>query len=311
MSHIPPAAANILKALCSYHFLTKPQMVELGLARSVGSLDNHALLYLAPKRDKQTGQEVIPKGKRKSAFLCRSLTYGLRDDTDKPGKNHFMYYLTPAGLDRAYWELEPDFRQGKNDLQPDTLWIPSEHERLSNDYHHRRHYVSAHIAVRQWAARVGAKIDFWHHYYQSDPHRPKLHGRPPSINRVHWEETKRQDATPDGLLGITYQGKSRLFVLELHHRTPTKLVTEQLYRDFRAGRAIRAKFIDYPVASDPFVLSVFTDANDQRNAQTHVLAQRTFDPVAKGLLFTSVPELSEHFAEAWVYADGSPSRVFQ
>ena len=76
MSHLPPAAIRILRALCYYHYLTKPQMVELGLAKSVGGLDNHAMPFLAPKRDKQTGAEIIPKGKRKSAYLCHSLTYG-------------------------------------------------------------------------------------------------------------------------------------------------------------------------------------------------------------------------------------------
>lgn len=293
MTHLPPAATNILRALCYFHYLTKPQMVELGLAKTVGSLDNHAMPYLAPKRDKQTGKELIPKGQRKSAFLCHSLTYGLRDETDKPGKNHFMYYLTQAGLDRAYWEFEAEFQNNDGDLQTHDLWIPSEHEQLSNDYHHRRHYVSAHIAIRQWAARVGAKIDFWQHYYQADPDRPKLHGRPPSVNRVAWDEPGRKFCTPDGLLGITHEGKSRLYVLELHHRTPTKLVVDQLYRNFRAARAIRAKYPDYQTDNDPYVLSVFTDPADLAAVKRQVGANEVFNAVRRGVVFAGHKNLPE------------------
>lgn len=291
MSHLPPAAVKILRALCSYHYLTKPQMVELGLAKSVASLDNHAMPYLAAKRDKKTGKEVVPKGRRKNSFLCQSLTYGLLDNSDKPGKNHYMYYLTQAGLDRAYWEFESEFQNSVGDLQAYNVWIPAEHDSLSNDYHHRRHYVSAHIAIRQWAEQVGARIDFWQHYYQADPKRPKIHGRPPSVNRVLWDEAGRKYCTPDGLFGITYKGKSRIYILELHHRTPTKLVVEQLYRDFRAARMIREKFSDYLTKSDPYVLSVFTDKADLIPVKKQVDTAAVFEPVRAGLIFAEIPTL--------------------
>lgn len=292
MTHLPPAAIKILRALCYFHYLTKPQMVELSLAKSVGSLDNHAMPYLAPKRDNQTGQEILPKGKRKSAFLCDSLAYGLRDMNDKPGKNHFMYYLTQAGLDRAYWEFEAEFQNSDGDLQADDLWIPSPHEQLSNDFHHRRHYVSAHIAIRQWAARVGAKIDFWQHYYQADPNRPKLHGRPPSRNRLVWDDMGRKHCTPDGILGVTHEAKSRIYILELHHRTPTKLVIDQIYRNFRAARAVKEMFPEYPTDSDPYVWSVFTDTADLKAVERQIDSSRVFDAVRQGLILKTISNLS-------------------
>lgn len=292
MTHLPPAAIKILKALCHYNYLTKPQLVDLGLAKSVGSLDNHAMPFLAPRRDVQTGQEIIPKGKRKSAYLCHSLTYGLRDLDDKPSKNHFMYYLTQAGLDRAYWEFEAELQSEGGDLHADTLWIPSEHDELSNDYHHRRHYVSAHIAIRQWATQAGATIDFWQHYYQADQNRPNLHGRPPSTNRVAWDETGRKHCTPDGIFGITQNGRSRIYMLELHHRTPTKLVIDQVYRDFRAASAIRAKFSGYQTQSDPFVFLVFTDPGDLRVVKRKIDTDTVFDSVRNGWPHSTLENLS-------------------
>lgn len=296
MMHLPPAAIKILRALCYFHYLTKPQMVELGLAKSVASLDNHAMPFLAPRRDKTTGKEVLPKGRRKSSFLCQSLTYGLLDNSDKAGKNHYMYYLTQAGLDRAYWEFEDEFENEGGDLQAKDLWIPAEHDSLSNDYHHRRHYVSAHIAIRQWADKVGATIDFWQHYYQADPKRPKVHGRPPSINRVMWDEQNRKYCTPDGLLGITHEGKSRIYILELHHKTPTKLVVDQLYRDFRASQIIREKFADYPTKNDPFVLSTFVKSDELTATKTRLESNRLFKPVRKGWLSCSLDTLPDYLA---------------
>jgi hypothetical protein len=233
---------------------------------------------------------MLPKGRRRSSFLCQSLTYGLLDNSDKPGKNHSMYYLTQAGLDRAYWEFEVEF-QGESGLQANKLWIPTEHNSLSNDYHHRRHYVSAHIAIRQWVAKVGAKVDFWQHYYQANPKRPKIHGRPPSVNHVLWDQGGDKYCTPDGLLGVTYEGKSRIYILELHHRTPTKLVLDQLYRDFRAAPAIRNKFPSYTVTSDPYLLSAFTDPMDKGAVQKQVDKTPAFAAVRTGLIFADVQTL--------------------
>lgn len=311
MQHLPPASLKILKALCNFHYLTKPQMVELGLAKSVGSLDNHALPYLAPIRDKSTGQEVIPKGKRKTAFYCRSLRYGQRDPSEKLGKQHYMYYLTKAGLDRVYWEFQDEFLSGAGDLQYNNLWIPSPKDTLSNDYHHRRLYVSTHIAIRQWAKQAGAKIDFFTHDYQGDPSRPRLHGKPPSVNQVVWDKSGGKSAKPDGIICLTYRGKSRIFVLELHHRTPTKLVIDQLYRNFCAAKAIRAKFPDFSVNNDPYVLSVHATPNTQKAVMGRVLSSNVFEQVQNGLFFALLANLNQKFDSAWAYANGEPVTLFR
>ncbi|MEP1522621.1 hypothetical protein [Ascidiaceihabitans sp.] len=108
-----------------------------------------------------------------------------------------------------------------------------------------------------------------------------------------WDETGQKFCTPDGLLGITYQGKSRIYVLELHHRTPTKLVVDQLYRNFRAARVIGAKFSDYPTGSDPYVLSVFTNQAELAAVKRRLDGNDVFETVQRGLISCSMTELTD------------------
>ncbi|MEP3892428.1 MAG: hypothetical protein ABJN52_00275 [Litorimonas sp.] len=74
-------------------------------------------------------------------------------------------------------------------------------------------------------------------------------------------------------------------MLELHHRTPTKLVVGQLYRNFRAAPAIQAKFPSYHTGSDPYVMSIFLDANDLEAVERRVDNSELFSAVRKGLSF--------------------------
>jgi len=281
MISLSPASIRILRALGIYHYLTKPQMLELGLARSVASLDNHAIKPLVPK-----------VGAKSSEKLCDRLTYGLRDTDERPGKNHFLYYLTEVGLDRLCWEFADELESSVGDLREDTLWVPAPQESLSNDFHHRRHYVSLHIALRKWAAEVGATIDFWTHYYQSYHSKPVARGRPPSINRLIWDKTTKKTCTPDGILGITYRGQSRIYLVELHHKTPTAQIVDQLYRNFRAAQAVKAKFPDYPLTHDPYVLSVFTNPEDMKAVQERIKCEQAFDAVRQGLHMTTLDQVA-------------------
>ncbi len=295
--HLPPASLRILKALCYFHYLTKPQMVQLGLAKSVASLENHALIGLAPPRDPETGDELTTTGRRLSSYVCGTIRRGNRDPGEKPGKQHYLYYLTQAGLDRVYHEYEDEFLADGGDLRFDDIWIPKPKDALSNEFHHRREYVSVHIAIRQWAADVGATIDFWTHDYQGDPKRPHQRGRPPSINLVTWDVAQSKQVKPDGIFGLTYRGVSRLFVLELHHRSSTAQVVDQLYRNFCASEAILTK-TGYQTPFDPFVLSTHTHEPTRKAVEKKVRIDPIFADVRLGLRQCSVSAVAETLSQA-------------
>lgn len=117
--------------------------------------------------------------------------------------------------------------------------------------------------------------------------------------------------TPDGLCGITHNGKSRLFVVEMHRHTETKRVIDQLYRNKRADAAIRAKFPEYETTNDPIVLSIYTKPEIMRAAQKRVATNPSFAPVLKGLFFASLEDLKTGFDDAWRYADNMPATLFK
>lgn len=282
--HLPPASLKVLRALATYHYLTKPQMVQLGLAKSVASLDNHALVGLAPPRDPATGDETIPRGKRANSHLCGTIRRGNRDPGERPGKQHYLYYLAQAGLDRLYWEYEEEFLNAPPGERIEDVWIPSPKDALSNEFHHRREYVSLHIAIRQWAEANDATIDFFNHDYQGDPKRPSIRGRPPSINLVTWDEATGAQVKPDGILGMTHKGVSRLYIVELHHRTPTKQIVEQLYRDFRAAPAIVSR-LGYSSCHDPYIVSAHMCPSILERTKRRILSHRNFNAVGRGIKF--------------------------
>lgn len=301
LPRIPAASTKILRELCYFNFLNNTQMVLLGISKSEPSLGVHALPPLAPRRDKN-GDEHIPRGKRRSDYLCGTYRYANSDPKEKGTKQRYVYYLTPAGLEYAKWKFADEFEEVE-------VWVPPDQEELSNDFFHRRDYVTAHILLRQWARQSGAELDFFTHYYRGDPaHRGR--GRPPSINQVKCDDRRWKTATPDGLLGLTHKGRSRLFVLELHRRTETRKVVEQIYRNFKAMDAINVRFADYPTQNDPFMLSVFSDPGDMPRVKKMVRETRAFDPVLKGLMFASLDELGREFASAWAYADNRTANLF-
>jgi len=301
-TRIPPASLEVLKALSFFHYLNNDQLVELGIAKSDHSLNAHALRYLVPRRDK-TGNVVLDKSKQKAKYLCNNLKYGNKEAAKKGVKLPYLHFMTQRGKDYLYWACE-------DELTYDDIWFPKPKEALTNDYFHRTNYVSTHIYIRRWAQIAGAEIDFATHDYQADPNKPPARGRPASINEIIWDQANNKEAKPDGIFGIDHKGKKRVFLVELHRTTQTKLVVEQLYRNFRAGPAIRAKFHDYPVANDPFILSVHDKPGVLKATRKRVMETPAFDPVRKGVLFAQLEDLRAGFADAWTYADGSPVPLF-
>ena len=122
---------------------------------------------------------------------------------------------------------------------------------------------------------------------------------------VTWDPVTRAQAKPDGLLGLTHNGVSKLYVVELRHRTPTKLVIQQLYRDFRASSAILEK-TGYQTPFDPFVLSVHIDRAVIETTQRRMAGHPAFQSVLKDLSFAYLPDLVDDFCGAWRKGFASP-----
>lgn len=173
---------------------------------------------------------------------------------------------------------------------------------------HRQHYVDAHIAIRRWAQQVGAEIEFWTHDYQGAPDKPASSlGRPPSVNLIKLGDGR--EIRPDGIFGMTLKGESRLFVLELHNRTPTKGIVTQLHRNFLAAELIRSKFLGFQTRRDPFVLSIFTNPKRMIAVKQTIADTKAFNQISRGLIFTSLPEKGGD-PLVWQYLNGTTPSFF-
>lgn len=297
MERLPKQSLEVLKALSYFHYLTSQQLVDLGIAKSVDSLNNWALAKLLPPPKSKGGTS------KPSRNYCNSLRYGNTDAAQAGVKLPYMHYMTQRGRDYLQWACEEE-------LAGEDIWIPTPKEVLTNDYFHRQYYVDAHIAIRRWAQQVGAEIDFWTHDYQGDPYRPTNSiGRPPSVNAITLEDGR--EIKPDGIFGMTYQGESRLFVLELHNRTPTKRVVNQLYRNFEARTELAQKFVKFTQVKDPYVLSVFVERERMKAAQKFVAKNQAFAPVIRGLMFTDLELLKALPDASWAFAEGGNASLFK
>jgi len=296
MQKLPKQSLEVLKALSYFHYLTSQQLVDLGIAKSVDSLNNWALAKLLPPPKAKGGKH------RPSRYFCNSLRYGNTDATQAGVKLPYMHYMTQRGLDYLKWACEEE-------LTGEKIWIPTPKEVLTNDYFHRQHYVDAHICIRRWAQNVGAEIDFWNHDYQGDRTEPvNSIGRPPSVNSITLSDGS--EIKPDGIFGMTCNGESRLFVLELHNRTPPKGVVAQLHRNFIALETVRAKFLEYSVRNDPIVLSIHSDQTTLTSVRSRIAQNGIFENVKRGLLFALLADLKNCTQSSWTHYDDSQSDLF-
>ena len=80
------------------------------------------------------------------------------------------------------------------------------------------------IAFEQWANQNGAKIDFWHTYFQVEGSQRKANQQLVGKTQV---TLGKETIVPDINVGILTQNTSHLFTLELHRQPKTQRIVQQ------------------------------------------------------------------------------------
>lgn len=105
------------------------------------------------------------------------------------------------------------------------------------DYFHRMRYIDCHIALRNWATKTGNTVEFVKSYFTKDgSQRGDGALRSQSVTRVEFDSRVEGKTfmEPDGIACFKSQGKSRLCAIELHRKTETGRIIEQLKRHLYA-----------------------------------------------------------------------------
>jgi Replication-relaxation len=184
----------ILSELEVYRFLTPAQLLSLGVTRD----KRH--LYMTLSRLALRTPKIVVK-----------LDFGAL-----PGRGRLpvLYALAPHGA-----ELLADATR----RDPEEIHCPERIRLFHNDYFHRVHCVDLHIAVRQWAARTGATIEFFDTYFD---YGTAQDGRAHARTRIPLPQGA---LIPDAMFSFTTKGSpARLCALEMYNGMETGRVERQL-----------------------------------------------------------------------------------
>ena len=193
---LPASNIRVLELLSVYRFLTVAQLHRLGVAGSEGSIYNILRRFERSRKafieKVHVGQgQFIPGVGRLPMVLCLS-----RHGAEWLANHHGWY------LDQMSFPLEP-----KN---------------FGQDYFHRIGTVDIHIALREWAAKVGARVQFVEAYFEKIPVPGRKRGSNWAQGKTRVDlshlDLERRHFEPDLIAHLTKPGgKEQLLAIELHN----------------------------------------------------------------------------------------------
>lgn len=257
-----------LMALSIYRFLTVKQFVKLGIGASEASVRKN----------------ILPKLHRSRKPLAKKRKLG-RTLPD-------VHYLTEHGvkyLAQVYKLPVEAFPYPKGQVQFGEMFA-----------RHRFAQIDFHIGFRQWADSLDdVEILF------TDMDFDIIGSRRQGTFTKKTEIRLPNDATPivpDGIFGVNINGEPRIYILEVHRKTETKAVSEQLkrYIDVLETGAVAEK---YGLEVSPLICSVHMKDNVLRGVKVSLLKTQDFELFKGAFLFNSVDDLTSELAKGWSLAD--------
>ena len=206
---ILPVGFAILKALAEYRYLTRKQMLTLGITQDNGYLGKVLTSLLSVKR-RDSGTDRKERRPKEIGELDFGTMVGR-------GRLSRVYYLTKRGaklLERLE-RLDPQLEPVPYAKRP-VLFSP--------DYHHRVSCVDFHIALNGWATANDNTVPYYHQYFDWSPASAK--GRPEPSTRLSLSH-RRVDADALFLLRDA-TGTDRSFVFEMVNGRDTGRVIDKM-----------------------------------------------------------------------------------
>ncbi len=281
---LTPSQVKALVLLSRYRYLNVNQMSYCGVGKNARDITNYTL-YRLTKRPKD------------NLVFCQSY-FGVSHSF---GKMPYIYTLTKNGADRVAELMGVDF---------DQIRFPAGKVQYINDYYHRTAYIDFCIEVDKWAAQnENREVLSMTHYF--DKNGANRLGKPSkSVNRLSLSD-EIGDIEPDGLFYIDTGEKRRAFAVEVHNKTDTKRIVNQLARHtFAINSGAISKHLNHDKAS--FVLSVSMTPEQKALVQQRVLTISDFERFNKLFVFSDIETIkAKGFELAFSHANGEFAPIFQ
>ena len=184
---ILPSEEEVMVALATYRFLTPQQMLRIGVCSDKSHLYGVLRAMKPPKKSKNPDAE---KRARRKQPIVNEIEFGFGNVDGKWAKRSSMYYLTPYGAEVMHDHERVDHFEPSRGV---TVF--------DNDYNHRLHVIDFHIALRQWAAKNDADVDFFHTDFD-----PKTRGSGELTKRTT-VRLKQGSIVPDAVFQFTTPGR--------------------------------------------------------------------------------------------------------
>lgn len=212
---LTPMGFEILRALNIYRFLSRAQMLELGLAKDPGHLGKVLGSMVSAKK----GRDGLPLEKE----------IGMLEFGTIPGVGRLsrLHYLAEKG---AEWleEFDADGPPAKPVKHP---------PRFQNDYFHRVRTVDFYIMLTQFAAAQGHDITLVRQYFNRLPKQGNTPARPSTSI-----DLRPGYIDPDSIYMLRDpDGTERLLLVEIVNGHPVKRVAEKFPK---YAQAIHAKHVN-------------------------------------------------------------------
>ncbi len=285
MLNLTNSDIKALTALATYQYLNAQQMERLGVGKTAKQVRDYTLYHL----------------KHVNPALVKEQDFGVIAGKGRLPK---IFYLSEKSLN-----IVADLMR----CSPEEIIFPRYGVRYQNDYFHRSLFVDFHIYLRQWVDQdETAELEFFNSYYTKHKGRGS---RTYSINQYSFKPSATlpynhpKTIEPDGLFRFKRGGKSFLCAIELHRKSDSKYITQQLDRHITA--------IEQNILGEAFnqeqpnlVLSVHESASSFESVQKRLLALPDFKPFMPYFHFSVSNALEKDFTH-WVTADGNPSPLFK
>lgn len=278
LTTINDTAFAILDALRVYRYLTADQLHRLAVSPNLSHI-----------------YEVLRGLRERSKPLVDKIDHGSEVGI---GKIAGLHYLTKRGA-----QLLADALM----IEPGAVPYPRGAVVIRSHYFHRLHSVDCEIAVRQWAEKNTAAVEFYQQYFSYvGANRTKKSGD----ERRHAVTSMRllsgEVLVPDGAFRLELaDGRRPLFLLEMYNQRRTLRMVDQAkkYVDAISQHVINKRF-DYPKA--PRILFVFEDE------KALFLTKKRMQDVpalsgeyARYFFFQTLPVLRHDFQNNWQRIDSS------
>lgn len=267
-----PQQWRVLQALYHYRFLTVDQMIRLGLSKNPKSLRDKTLFALRH-------HECI-QSEKIGSFLPD------------------LHHLTAKGQDILCEVEGVEKRTVPNKKVPfSAIFAP-----------HRFAQVDFQIGLHQWAeSRGDAELVLELQDFLRDPAFGKSY--PKASTELHVPSLSRP-VIPDSTFAVALtNGKSAMYLVEIHRSSQTKVVTDQLARYFEVIKSGVARQ-KYGINVNPIICSVHHQPPVLENVKQRLRQHPEFAAFKSNFVFHRLDSLQSAFAENWHFADDSPANPF-